>query len=329
MMLNTIFATKGAMSQAWTKDGQRLPITKCLVDQNVILGTQKIKVKSQRNSTFKKQPCLIYEIGYGKKKLKNTPKPLRAKIKQSGFSFGFKQIKGIKVLLDEDDDVQDSSLKPGQTVDLTQVLAVGDIVKVQGTSKGRGFTGSVKRHKVAGGPRTHGQRDRERAIGSIGASADPSRVFPGKKMPGHHGSQTVTVKNLTVAHVDPDKNEVWLSGPIPGHLNSIVQITKTGQKKDLTLDPQASGIEQEPEASKVNDKHDQEIESTESQPETKAKTEDSHQKNEQPDKQAETTQDDSTDDSSDQKESSQDQKENKQAQVSENQQDNDEQQDTD
>jgi large subunit ribosomal protein L3 len=250
-MLNTIFATKGGMSQAWTKDGKRLPVTKCLVDQNIILGTQKAVVKVSQNSTFKKQPCLILEIGYGRKKLKNTPKPLRTKIEQSGFSFGPKQIRGIRLFFEEELQEEKIPFKAGQTINLEQVLEVGDVVKVQGSSKGRGFAGVVKRYGMAGGPRTHGQRDRERAVGSIGASADWGHVFKGKKMPGHYGNETVTVRNLTVVHIDPDKKEVWLSGPIPGHRNSIISITKIDKKNNLELDKVASGI-------KIQSTHQQE-----------------------------------------------------------------------
>jgi large subunit ribosomal protein L3 len=242
-MLNTIFATKGMMSQAWTRQGKRLPITKCKVDQNVVLGTQKCFVKVWQDSTFKNQLSLILEIGYGKKKLKNTPKPLRTIIEQSGFSFGFKQIRGVKVELNETDTDQEPPFKIGQVFTADQVLQVGDIVKVQGTSKGKGFAGVVKRHGMAGGPKTRGQSDRERAVGSIGASADWGRVFKGKRMPGHLGDETVTVTNLTVVHIDEENNEVWLSGPVPGHTNGIIRITKTGDSKSIELNPLASGIE--------------------------------------------------------------------------------------
>jgi large subunit ribosomal protein L3 len=257
-MLNTIFATKGGMSQVWTKQGKRLPVTKCMVDDNVVLGQQKSTVIDYHNNTRKQQPCLIFEIGYGKKKLKNTPKPLREKIKKSGFSFGVKQIKGVHYLLQDKEDEQDLKIEPGTTLDLFKTLEVGDIVKVQGTSKGRGFAGVIKRHGMHGGNRTHGQSDRERAPGSIGAMTDPGRVLKGKKMPGHYGVETKTVANLTVVHLDPEKKEVWLSGPIPGYRGSTVRIVKTGQKKELELDQQASGIEIKDNQKEKQDKEQQE-----------------------------------------------------------------------
>jgi large subunit ribosomal protein L3 len=267
-MLNTIFATKQDMSQVWTKAGKRLPVTKCFVDDNIVLGKQQCLAINRNTADLKQQPCLIFEIGYGKKKLKNTPKPLKQKIKQSGFSFGVRQVRGVKIFDFDQQQVaaqnteqeaaqnqetqsessqaaeQDGANQPqvGSVLKLDQVLQVGDVVKVTGVSKGKGFTGVVKRYKFAGGPRTHGQRDRERSPGSIGAMTDPGRVWKGKKMPGRHGGRQATVKNLTVVHLDLDKNQVWLSGPIPGHFNSLVRIVKTGDKEELKLDKQASGI---------------------------------------------------------------------------------------
>ncbi len=241
-MLNTIFATKGEMSQVWTKQGKRLPVTKCLVEDNIVLGEQECVAIDYSTDDFQKKPCLIFEIGYGKKKLSNMSKPLREIIKKSGFSFGVKQIKGVKYFSNDDQNKQPDSLKVGDSLDLTQILSVGDVVKVQGSSKGRGFTGVVKRYKVKGGPRTHGQRDRDRHIGSIGAMTDPGRVLKGRKMPGHHGTETKTVTNLTILYIDPQKKEVWISGPIPGHFGTVVKIIKTSKRKDIELNQEASGI---------------------------------------------------------------------------------------
>ena len=122
-------------------------------------------------------------------------------------------------------------------------MNVGDVVKVTGISKGKGFAGGMKRHNFSGGPRTHGQRDRDRAIGSIGAMTDPGRVFKGKKMPGHMGVEQKTVTNLVIAHIDSEANEVWVTGPAPGHKGSVARISRSGQTKDLQLDEKASGIE--------------------------------------------------------------------------------------
>lgn len=244
-MLDTIFATKRGMTQAWTKSGQRVPVTLCYVDDNVVVGKQNCTAFNTQNSDKKRETCLIFEIGYGKKKLKNTPKPLREKIKQSGFSFGIKQIKGIQVFgqVEESDENQ---VKIGSSLELSEILEVGDVVKVVGTSKGKGFAGVVKKYHFKGGPRTHGQRDRERSPGSIGAMTYPGRVWKGKKMPGRMGGVRKTVQNLVVLYINPETKELWLNGPVPGSITSIVQIIKTGQKRVVELDKKASGIEDKP-----------------------------------------------------------------------------------
>lgn len=104
------------------------------------------------------------------------------------------------------------------------LLAVGLEVSVSGTSKGKGFAGGVKRYSFAGGPKTHGQSDRHRAIGSIGAGTFPGRVWKGKKMPGRMGNEKVTVKGLRIIRLFPEENIVYISGAIPGGPNSNVDI---------------------------------------------------------------------------------------------------------
>ena len=247
-MLNSIFATKGGMSQVWTKQGKRMPVTKCLVDDNIVIGQKKCMAINRQSTNFKTQPCVIFEVGYGKKKIKNTSKPLSEKIKQSGFSFGVRQVRGLKHFIEVENEDQELTTKVGSVLELAEILNVGDVVKVQGTTKGKGFAGVMKRHGMHGGPRTHGQSDRQRAVGSIGATTDPGRVWKGKKMPGHMGNEAKTVSNLVVIHIDPEIKEVWLNGPVPGHLGSILRITKTGEHKDIDLNKQAAGIKAESKA---------------------------------------------------------------------------------
>lgn len=226
-MLNTIFATKVEMSQAWSEDGKRLPITKLKVSDNVVLS---------KKETQDKQMTL--EIGYGRKKLKNIVKPLRSKIEKSGFSFGVKQIEGVKLTGDE----TENALEAGQTLALTDVLAVGDIVEIQGATKGRGFAGAMKRHGFHGGPKTHGQSDRARAVGSIGSGTTPGRIWKGKRMPGHYGCETKTVAGLVVVYVDQKNNELWVNGPVPGYRTSTVRISKTGKTKEIKLNLKHLGL---------------------------------------------------------------------------------------
>ncbi len=101
----------------------------------------------------------------------------------------------------------------------------GDLVKVSGASKGKGFQGVVKRHGFHGGPKTHGQKNRWRAPGSIG-NTTPQRVIPGRRMPGHMGAERVTVKNLEVVQVDGEKKMLFLRGAVPGNTGGKVEIYK-------------------------------------------------------------------------------------------------------
>jgi large subunit ribosomal protein L3 len=119
-----------------------------------------------------------------------------------------------------------SDLQPGQEIRVDSVFSKGDIVKVVGTSKGRGFQGVVKRHHFGGGFRTHGQSDRERAPGSIGSSSYPSRVFKGQRMAGRMGGEQITVRNLKVVGVIADSNLLLIKGSVPGAMDGFLEIHK-------------------------------------------------------------------------------------------------------
>jgi large subunit ribosomal protein L3 len=225
-MITQVFATKQKMTQAWTKLGKRMAVTQLSVVNNVVVGQE----------LSEDQKPVSFEIGYGAKKLKNTVKPLRSRLEKGGFSVGVTNLKKVAAEVD-------STLKVGDTVNIKDVLTVGDVVKVQGITKGRGFGGAMKRHGFQGQQKTHGQSDRARAVGSIGQRTTPGRVFRGKRMPGHYGVETQTVMGLTVLYIDPATQTIWLSGPVPGSMQSVVQITKTGVNKPVELDEKASGIQ--------------------------------------------------------------------------------------
>jgi large subunit ribosomal protein L3 len=117
-----------------------------------------------------------------------------------------------------------SGYEQGQDVKV-DIFKKGELIAVSGVSKGKGFAGVMKRHNFAGGPGGHGSMF-NRAPGSIGASAYPSRVWPGKKLPGHMGAATVTVKNLQIVEVRPEQNLLFVRGAVPGGDNALVLITK-------------------------------------------------------------------------------------------------------
>jgi len=114
----------------------------------------------------------------------------------------------------------------GAVVTPAEVLRIGELVDVTGTSKGRGFAGVVKRHGFRGGPKTHGQSDRWRAPGSIGSTTTPGRVFKGTRMAGRMGGDRVTVRNLEVVRIDPERNIVAIKGAVPGPVGGLVIIKK-------------------------------------------------------------------------------------------------------
>src|SRR5579884_3601602 len=118
----------------------------------------------------------------------------------------------------------------GQKVDVG-IFAPGELVDVVGTSKGKGFAGVVKRHHFRGGPKTHGQSDRHRAPGSIGATTTPGRVLKGTRMAGHMGARRVTVKNLRVVRAEADRNLLIVEGAVPGPKTALVMIRKSSQRK--------------------------------------------------------------------------------------------------
>jgi large subunit ribosomal protein L3 len=247
-MLTSVFATKIGMTQAWTTSGKRLAVTRCKVNPMSVVS-ELTKADDQNQAMF--------EIGYGHKKLKNVPKPLRSKLEKGGFSYGVTQIKGMAIAPDANGETP----SVGSTLKLESMLSVGDVVKVQGLTKGKGFAGAVKRHGFKGGPVTHGQSDRLRAVGSIGAGTTPGRVLKGKRMPGRMGTDKMTIQGLTVIHIDPVTQEVWLSGPVPGAIDGMMAIRRTGNTKEIALDLDASGI-------KVAEPVVEAVETTESTPET-------------------------------------------------------------
>jgi large subunit ribosomal protein L3 len=234
-MVNTLFATKHSMAQAWTTSGKRVAVTRCKVSSNIVVNEQPLVNPAMADTD---QAVHVFEVGYGSKKIKAMSKPLRSKLEKSGFSKGVLGLTGVRVTATADQELP----KAGDVFKVEDIFVVGDVVKVQGITKGRGFAGAMKRHGFKGGPKTHGQSDRARAVGSIGAGTTPGHVLKGKRMPGHYGVETQTVKGLVIVHIDPTNQELWLSGPVPGHMQAVIRIDKTGTTKNVELNKAASGI---------------------------------------------------------------------------------------
>jgi large subunit ribosomal protein L3 len=160
------------------------------------------------------------QLGY--EPVRRLNKPRSGHLKGSGKLFRY--LREVSA-----DDV--SEFEVGQEID-TGVFEAGEIVDAIGWTKGRGFAGGVKRHGFHGGPKTHGQSDRHRAPGSIGAGTTPGRVLKGLKMAGHMGNSRVTIRNLEVVSVEPERNLLFIKGAVPGARNSLLIIRKTGRRRN-------------------------------------------------------------------------------------------------
>lgn len=203
-----LLGKKLGMTSIYTEDGTIIPVT--------VLEVGPCKIYDVK--TKEKDGYEALKIGFGSKKEKHVNKP------EMGF---YNKVDAAPAsVLKEFRNFNISDHKVGD--DLTvEVFQIGDLVKVSGKSKGKGFQGVIKRHGFSGvGGRTHGQHNRERAPGSIGSSSYPSRVFKGQRMAGRTGYSKVTVSGLRVVRILPEKNIIMIKGALPGAINSIVEINK-------------------------------------------------------------------------------------------------------
>lgn len=204
--MSGLIGKKIGMTSLFDSAGKNIPCT--IIECGPCVVTQ---VKTTEKDQYE-----AMQIGFGEKSEKNTNKP------QGDY---YKQIKVKNPRI-----VAEVELAEGVNVGdelKVDIFTEGEYVHVSGTSKGKGFQGVVKRHGFAGvGQATHGQHNRLRAPGSIGASSYPSRVFKGMRMAGRMGGEKVTVQNLEVLKVDTDKNLLMVKGAVPGHKNSFLIIKK-------------------------------------------------------------------------------------------------------
>jgi large subunit ribosomal protein L3 len=205
--MNAILGRKLGMTQVFTRQGEARGVTVIEAGPCVV-----VQVKTAANDGYG-----AVQLGFGARKRLNGPE--RGHMKRLG---SFRYLREVRV---EDP----AAYEVGQKVGV-ELFEEGDIVDVVGTSKGRGFAGGVKRWGFHGGPKTHGQSDRHRAPGSIGSGTDPGRVRRGLRMAGHMGDRRVTVKNLRVFESDPAKGILLLEGAVPGAVNGLVRVVKTGRK---------------------------------------------------------------------------------------------------
>ncbi|MBI2756111.1 MAG: 50S ribosomal protein L3 [Chloroflexi bacterium] len=204
--------------------GRKLGMTRVFDENGVVTATTLVEAGPcfiTQLKTLERDGYTAAQLGFDEKKRPNSPE--RGALKAAGLDTK----KGLRFHREVPVDTTDD-LELGSRVDAA-IFVRGEVVDVVGTSKGRGFAGVVKRHNFSGGPKTHGQSDRWRRGGSIGSGTTPGRVWKNMRMPGQMGNERVTVRNLRVLQVDPERNIVALRGAIPGPNGGLVMIRKIRQ----------------------------------------------------------------------------------------------------
>ncbi len=201
-----LIGKKIGMTSLFTTDGKNIPVT--VIQAGPCVVTQ---VKTPEKDGYS-----AVQLGFEEKKEKNCNKPLLGHFKKANTT--------PKRILAEFEGFENVNAGDIITVDIFQE---NDYVDVKGRTKGKGFQGVVKRHGFAGvGGQTHGQHNRLRAPGSMGASSFPSRVWRGKRMAGHTGYENVTISNLTIVKVVPEQNLIFVKGSVPGSVGSYLKVIK-------------------------------------------------------------------------------------------------------
>ncbi len=202
-----LIGKKIGMTQVFDENGKVIPVT--LVKAGPCTVVQRKTVVNDGYASI--------QLGFEEVVEKKVKKPQLGHFKKHN-SKTFRYLKEFRVLKGED-------INEGEVLDV-KIFQEKEIIKVIGTSKGKGFQGGMKRHGFAGFEQSHGVHESFRGPGSIGQCAQPARVFKGVKMAGHMGNARVTVKNLQVVKVDAENNLVMVKGAIPGHINSVVILSK-------------------------------------------------------------------------------------------------------
>ena len=203
-MIEGIIGRKIGMTQVFGEDGKVAPVTAIEVGPCFVTQIKRAE----------KEGYDAVQLGFGEAKRLNSPQ--KGHLKKVGMLKHLREFKALDI----------ASIQVGQRVDVS-IFKPGDLVDVTGISKGKGFAGVVKRHHFAGGPKTHGQSDRHRAPGSIGATTTPGRVFKGLRMAGHMGNERVTVRHLKVIEADAERNLLLVRGAVPGARNRLITIKKS------------------------------------------------------------------------------------------------------
>ena len=202
-----LLGRKVGMMRIFTDDGDAVPVTVLDVSNNRVA-----QVKTDETDGYS-----AIQVAYGTRKASRVNKPEAGHLAKAGVEAG-EVLKEFRVAADVA-----AGLKPGATLPVT-TFAVGQLVDVQGTSIGKGFTGTIKRHNFKSQRASHGNSRSHNVPGSISMAQDPGRVFPGKKMSGHRGDETVTVQNLDIVRIDEARQLLLVRGAVPGCNSGFVTV---------------------------------------------------------------------------------------------------------
>ena len=197
--------------------GKKIGMTHLFADEGLMVPVTVLEVGPCTITQLRTCPRDGYEavqLGFGEAKRLNQPQ--RGHLKHSAPLKLLREVKASDI----------SEYQVGQSLDVS-VFEEGELVDVVATSKGKGFQGGMKRHNFSGGPKTHGQKDRGRSVGSIGATTYPGRVLKGQRMPGQMGNKRITVRHLKVQKIDQERNLIMLNGAVPGARNGLVMVRRS------------------------------------------------------------------------------------------------------
>ena len=225
-----LLATKVGMTQIFTEDGVRMPVT--------VLSVQDNKVVQKR--TLERDGYTAIQVGYGDKSQKRVTKSMAGHYQKAGVT-PKRTLREFRCTPEEIE-----KYEVGGDLSLDILDGVGSL-NVTGTSKGKGFAGVMKRHNFKGFRATHGTHEYFRHGGSIGCRAKPGRVFKGKKMPGQMGNETVTVSNISIEQILPEENLVLVRGAVPGGKGQILELQPSSHSAHV-----GRGMTQEQQAKSKN-----------------------------------------------------------------------------
>ena len=206
-MKKAILATKVGMTQIFNEDGTLTPVT--VLQAGPCVVTQ---VKTVENDGYK-----AVQVGFVDKRAKLVTKPVKGHFDKAGVAYK-RFVREFKF-----ENAEEYSVKDEIKAD---IFAAGDKIDATAISKGKGFQGAIKRHGQSRGPMAHGSKFHRHA-GSNGSASDPSKVFKGKKMPGHMGNKKITIQNLEIVKVDAENNLILVKGAVPGPKKSLVTLKET------------------------------------------------------------------------------------------------------